>query len=67
MRFHLVVAAFFASVTLADPAVKQLNPLDHPKLVGRPKGDPSHSGGSCCSHDPGVCQPSCCPIGCPKL
>ncbi|KAF6798210.1 hypothetical protein CSOJ01_12764 [Colletotrichum sojae] len=65
MQFKLILATFFATAALAVPAIEQNSALEHPKLVGRPKGPTNPSGPSCCSSTPGVCQSSCCPSGCP--
>ncbi|WQF90390.1 hypothetical protein CDEST_15472 [Colletotrichum destructivum] len=60
MQLKLVLATLFASMVLAVPVV------DQPKIYGRSKGPIPGSGPSCCSSVPGVCQASCCPIGCPQ-
>ncbi|KAF4825747.1 hypothetical protein CGCSCA5_v000500 [Colletotrichum siamense] len=59
MHAKIILTALFAAMALANPAVLQSDASDHPKLVGRPKGNNPGSGASCCSSTPGVCQPSC--------
>ncbi|OHE97930.1 hypothetical protein CORC01_06793 [Colletotrichum orchidophilum] len=59
MQIKFFLATVFASMVLATPAIKQLSSLDHPKLVGRPKGATTPSGGSCCSSLEGLCSSDC--------
>ncbi|KAJ0332487.1 hypothetical protein COL922a_011465 [Colletotrichum nupharicola] len=59
MHANIVLTALFAAMAMANPAVLQSDSSEHPKLVGRPKGNNPGSGASCCSSTPGVCQPSC--------
>ncbi|KAF4876482.1 hypothetical protein CGCSCA1_v004312 [Colletotrichum siamense] len=59
MHAKIVLTALFAAMAMANPAVLQSDSSEHPKLVGRPKGNNPGSGASCCSSTPGVCQPSC--------
>ncbi|OLN96594.1 hypothetical protein CCHL11_00674 [Colletotrichum chlorophyti] len=53
MQLSVVFLAAFASLALATPAVEKSH------LVARQKGPVTPSRPSCCSHLPGVCQPSC--------
>ncbi|GKT66105.1 hypothetical protein ColTof3_13444 [Colletotrichum tofieldiae] len=62
MQFKFIIATLFASMALAIPAIEQLDALDHPKLVGRPKGGPG-SGPSCCSAIREHCSEWCAVFG----
>ncbi|KAH9232367.1 hypothetical protein K456DRAFT_1725691 [Colletotrichum gloeosporioides 23] len=66
MQFKIAIVTLFAAMTMANPAIRQSNALEHPKLVGRPRGGDTPSQPSCCSYIPGECQASCCPSGCPS-